>query len=228
MFTRYAIYYTPDVGTALAEFGTDWLGWDSASGESRAHGEFGNGGIAEATKTPRKYGFHGTIKPPFRLAEGCTAEELAKALATLCAQSAPVVLEGMALARLGRFLALVPVGDVGSLAALAANAVQELDRFRAPATEAELAKRRKSRLSPAQDANLIAWGYPYVLDQFRFHMTLTGALDDTARANVHATLQKPLSNLDLTPYTMTGLTLLGEDSSGKFHQIQRFSLKGNA
>lgn len=228
MFTRYAIYYTPDVSTALAEFGADWLGWDSASGESSAHGEFGNGGIAEATKTPRKYGFHGTIKPPFRLVEGCTAEELAKALASLCAMSAPVVLEGMALARLGCFLALVPVGDVGSLAALAANAVQELDRFRAPATEAELAKRRKSRLSPAQDANLIAWGYPYVLDQFRFHMTLTGALDDIARANVHATLQKPLSNLDLTPYTMTGLTLLGEDSSGKFHQIQRFSLKGNA
>ena len=223
MFTRYAIYYTPDARTPLAEFGADWLGWDSASGQDRPHG---SDDIAAMTQTPRKYGFHGTIKPPFRLAEGASADALAQALADLCAQAAPVTLDGLTLARLGRFLALVPTGDAAALAALAATAVQHLDLFRAPATAAELAKRRASRLSPAQEANLQAWGYPYVLDQFRFHMTLTGPLDATARAHAFAALQAPLSKLDLRPHHITGLTLLGEDEEGRFHQIRRYSLSG--
>jgi putative phosphonate metabolism protein len=226
MFTRYAIYYTPEDGTPLAEFGANWLGWDSARGVARAHPDCADLDVGAITATPRKYGFHGTIKPPFRLATGHSADDLAEALARLCADAGPVTLDGLHLSGLGRFLALVPVGDAAPLAQLAARAVQELDSLRAPPTEAELAKRRGARLSAAQDANLVRWGYPYVLDQFRFHMTLTGPLNTDIAALAEAALRAPVAALPLVPYHMTGLTLLGEDGQGMFHQIHRYALTG--
>ena len=226
MFTRYAIYYTPEPGTPLAEFGATWLGWDSAAGVARGQPNANGLDVAQITATPRKYGFHGTIKPPFRLAEGMTAQGLADAVAGLCADAASVTLEGLKLARLGRFLALVPSGDASALGTLAGRAVQELDAFRAPPNEAELAKRRASRLSDAQEAHLLRWGYPYVLDQFRFHLTLSGKLEANVIAQVQSALGEPVSALDLAPYTINGLPLLGEDDAGKFHQIHRYALTG--
>lgn len=226
MFTRYAIYYTPEPGTPLADFGASWLGWDSARGTPCAHPRMTGLDVAAITATPRKYGFHGTIKPPFRLAEGATAQGLSDAIADLCADSAPVVLEGLMLARLGRFLALVPLGDAGALGALAARTVQDLDAFRAPPNDAEMAKRRAARLNPAQEAHLLRWGYPYVLDQFRFHMTLTGPLDSETSNRVEAALAEPIRALELAPFQITGLTLLGEDGTGQFQQIHRYTLSG--
>ncbi|MEQ3727861.1 MAG: DUF1045 domain-containing protein [Tateyamaria sp.] len=226
MFTRYAIYYTPAPGTPLAEFGAKWLGWDSAAGAAQPHPSMDGLDVAQITATPRKYGFHGTIKPPFRLAEGMTAQGLADAVATLCADAAPVTLEGLELARLGRFVALVPSGDASALGALAGRAVQELDAFRAPPNDAELAKRRASRLSAAQETHLMRWGYPYVLDQFRFHLTLSGKLEADVCERVQRALAAPVSALDLAPYRINGLTLLGEDDAGKFHQIHRYALTG--
>ncbi|WP_254684906.1 DUF1045 domain-containing protein [Tateyamaria omphalii] len=226
MFTRYAVYYTPEVDTPLAAFGAAWLGWDSVAGRAETHPPVAAIDVAAVTGTPRKYGFHGTIKPPFRLAEGQTADGLQAALAALCASAAPVTLQGLDLARLGRFLALVPQGDATPLATLAARAVQELDRFRAPPTDAELAKRRAARLTPAQDAHLVRWGYPYVMDEFRFHLTLSGRLDEDTMDRTEAALIPLLAPLDLSPYHITGLTLLGEDDAGMFHQIQRYALTG--
>ncbi|MEL7260424.1 MAG: DUF1045 domain-containing protein [Pseudomonadota bacterium] len=226
MFKRYAIYYTPAPGSALADFGAAWLGWDSATGRAVAHPDAAGLDVAAITGTPRKYGFHGTIKPPFRLAEGQTADALAAELAALCADAAPVTLDGLTLARLGKFLALVPDGDAAALAHLAARAVQELDHFRAPATDAELAKRRAARLSPAQDALLVQWGYPYVLDEFRFHLTLSGRLEADVAAAAEKALTPMLAELSLRPYGITGLTLLGEDEDGMFHQITRYALTG--
>jgi len=226
MFTRYAIYYTPAPGTPLAEFGARWLGWDSARGVTLPPLAAEGLDVAQITARPRNYGFHGTIKPPFRLADGATAQGLSDAVETLCADAAPVHLQGLKLARLGRFLALVPAGDATALATLAARAVQELDGFRAPASEAELARRRTARLSAAQDMHLLRWGYPHVLDQFRFHLTLTGPLDQHVAAQAERALAAPIAALDLAPYAITGLTLLGEDHSGRFQQIHRYTLTG--
>lgn len=226
MFKRYAIYYTPEATSPLADFASAWLGWDSAAGAVVAHPSVNGLDVAAVTDTPRKYGFHGTIKPPFRLAQGQTLDVLTAALARLCADARPVTLDGLELARLGRFLALVPTGGTSSLAALAALAVQELDVFRAPPTEAELAKRRAGNLTPAQDAHLVRWGYPYVLDQFRFHLTLTGKLDKPTIALAENTLATCLAQLELSPYRIDSLTLLGEDTDGLFHQIHRYALTG--
>ncbi|MGH1445927.1 MAG: DUF1045 domain-containing protein [Cognatishimia sp.] len=226
-FQRYAIYYTAPPGP-LADFGAAWLGWDVATGLPVRHpiiqGLKDN--IAEITETPRKYGFHGTIKPPFRLTEGCTSHDLAISTKALCRELAPVTLDGLELAQLGRFLALVPKGDTTALADLAAAAVQTLDQFRAEPSDAELAKRRQANLSARQDANLVKWGYPYVMEDFRFHLTLTGKLEKKRAARVLQALAPALVNTLPKPFEINHMTLAGEDSAGRFHTIEQFELKG--
>lgn len=223
-FNRYAIYFTPQAGTALHAFGAQLLGWDPVEGARVAHLDLPGVDVAAITATPRKYGFHATLKPPFRLVPGTSADDLAQALQALAGRTAPVTLPGLAAARLGQFLALVPVGDASALSALAARVVVELDRFRAPASEEELARRRAARLTRAQEENLVKWGYPYVLDEFRFHMTLSGRLEDPAA--VLEALRPRVHALGLSPFTIPSLTLLGEDFDGMFHEVARFELTG--
>lgn len=226
MFQRYAIYFTPSPDTPLARFGAAWLGWDSASGVREGHPQAPGLDVATITATPRKYGFHGTIKPPFVLADGMQPNDLESALRMLCAHAAPVHLEGLELSRLGSFLALTPKGDAHALGALAAKAVEDLDPFRAPPSDDELARRRSRHLSPAQEANLSQWGYPYVRDQFRFHLTLTGRMTPELGDAVIARLQPEFDAMALAPYRIDALTLLGSDADGHFHQLHRVALSG--
>ncbi len=226
MSIRYAIYFTPEVRSDLAEFGAAWLGWDSATGQDRDHPSAPGLDVATITKKPRKYGFHGTIKPPFFLAGGMTFEDLETAFRKLCAELPAAALPGLKLARLGRFMALVPDGPADNLAAIAARAVKELDAFRKPPSEDELARRRASNLSAAEEANLSQWGYPHVLDQFRFHLTLTGQLEADVAGMVERRLSPDIERLSLSPYKIDALTLLGSDAHGRFHQLHRVALSG--
>ena len=226
-FKRYAIYYAPEPGP-LATFAGAWLGWDPERGAEVAHPAVAAlpRPVAELTETPRKYGFHGTIKPPFRLAEGQSIEALHAAVGALCARLAPVTLEGLDLSRLGSFLALTPKGDTGALAELAGTVVQGLDSFRAPLSEAEIAKRNPGKLTPAQRALLETWGYPYVLDEFRFHLTLTGKLSGDEAEAVKAALAPVVAPLLPVPFRVTSLCLFGEAEDGRFHLLHRYTLSG--
>jgi len=125
-------------------------------------------------------------------------------------------------------LALRPLGDETELNALASTCVASLDNFRAPPTAAELTRRRAKGLSPEQDATLIRWGYPYVMEHFRFHITLTGRLAaDQIEAVVHV-LNQNLSPQLPSPFDLSELALVGEADDGQFHVIERFSLSGPA
>lgn len=224
MYERYAIYFTPQGD--LANLGAAWLGWDLTQGCAVTHPEVAGLDVATITETPRKYGLHGTIKPPFVLADGKAAEELMDEMETLCRTLAPVTLEGLELAALGRFLALVPLGDQSALALMAGSVVQSLDTFRAAPSEAELTRRRQANLTPAQDAHLVRWGYPYVLDQFRFHITLTSKLPKAQVAQVRDAIAPLFSSHLGTPYRIGSLTLAGQRSDGMFEEIHRYALTG--
>jgi hypothetical protein len=130
------------------------------------------------TEAPRRYGFHGTLKPPFALAPGCELDELRAALSRLAQTARAFSLPSLELTEIGHFLALVPSDPCDALTDLADTCVTELDEFRAPPSESELARRRASRLTERQSLLLQRWGYPYVLDEFRFHMTLTDSIAD--------------------------------------------------
>lgn len=226
-FTRYAIYYAPPPGP-LAEFGARWLGWDSEAGDVAGHPVVPGlpRPVAEITERPRKYGFHGTLKPPFRLAGGCEVADLHAAMEALAPQLAPVRLEGMRLARLGRFVALVPEGPVEGLARLAATLVEALDGFRAAPSAEELTRRRAGGLTPRQDENLRRWGYPYVMEEFRFHLTLSGPLPEAEGEAVVAALAAPLGPIVPRPFPIGEVCLFGEGQDGRFHNLHRYRLGG--
>ena len=226
-FSRYAIYYAPPPG-ALSDFGASWLGWNAQTAKPQAHPQLSGlpRPVSDLTKQPRKYGFHGTLKPPFRLAQGRSAQELNTQLDELATTLPPLRLPGLTLRRIGSFLALVPNAPSEDLAQLAARVVKDLDAFRAPPTEAELAKRRRARLSPAQEAHLKRWGYPYVLDQFRFHLTLTGPLKPEDDTDVENVLSQALKLLLPHPFEITELCLFAERPDGFFEILRRVKLTG--
>ncbi len=226
-FRRFAIYYAPGKG-ALADFAADWLGWNPATGQARRHPAVAGlpCPVADITATPRKYGFHGTIKPPFRLADGSSRTALEQDLADLATTLAPARLDGLALHPLGRFLALTPEGCPRALTALAARVVRGLDAHRAPAPPDELARRRARGLGPAQEENLLRWGYPYVMEEFRFHMTLTGKLPRADLRAVEDALRPILIPLLPRPFMLDTLCLFGEDEAGRFHLLNRYALTG--
>ncbi len=223
-FKRYAIYFAPEPGP-LANFGASWLGWDPVTGKAVAHPDLPCD-VAQITRTPRKYGFHGTIKPPFRLAQGVDIGTLHGAVQALAQTQAPVVLEGLALTRLGSFLAITPVGDASALAALAGAFVTELDTFRAPLSDTEIARRNPDRLSTVQRDLLTRWGYPYVLDEFRFHLTLSGRLPADQAGDVADLLRPILAPMLPTPFPINSLCLFGEAEDGMFHHLHRYRLSG--
>ncbi|OHV50057.1 MULTISPECIES: DUF1045 domain-containing protein [unclassified Pseudofrankia] len=163
------------VAGELREKAEQWLG-RGVSGEPVTPGVpagWTRETVDAMTVDARRYGFHATLKAPFRLAEGRTPEDLDDALARFAAGRAAVMIPRLSLTRLGDFFALVPGAEAAELYALAEAVVTGFDGFRAPATEAELARRRPASLTPRQRELLRAWGYPYVLDEFRFHLTLT-------------------------------------------------------
>lgn len=226
-FTRYAIYFTPPPGP-LAAFGASWLGWDTGTGQPVAYPDIAGlpCPVAEITETPGRYGLHATIKPPFRLAGGCCEADLIGALEAFCAQHGAATAEKPELARMGRFLALVPADSTGALNGLAAAVVRDLDGFRAPPGEAELARRRKAGLSARQERHLLSWGYPYVMEDFRFHITLTGRLPKSQIGPVKEVLTRHFGPLLPDPFVIDGLSLMGEDATGRFHLIRRCILNG--
>jgi putative phosphonate metabolism protein len=224
-FRRYAVYYTPPPGP-LADFGAAWLGWDIARGHPVPHKPADFKALPDVTETPRRYGFHATIKPPFALAQGTDGEALAEAATALARSLPPARADGLRLSCIGRFLALTPEGDSHEIDTVAAAFVRDLDSFRAPPSDADLARRRAAGLSPAQESHLVRWGYPYVLDEFRFHMTLSGPLAPAETAQTEAVLAPQLADVLPRPFVIEDMTLAGEDADGRFHELSRHALSG--
>ena len=231
MSTRYAVYLAPPPDSPLWRFGSRVLGRDAATGEAIAG--FAPRGVSQAdwralTAEPRRYGFHATLKAPFALVEGAASEELESAVAQLAASVAPFDLGALQVSALsfggGGFLALTPAAPPPALGELEARAVRELDRFRAPPTAAELARRRPDRLTPRQRGYLSAWGYPYVLEEFRLHFTLSGAMETPAP--LAAAIAEAFAAAVVAPQVqIDALTLFVQQDGGDFRLRRRFALK---
>ncbi|SEL21365.1 putative phosphonate metabolism protein [Bosea lupini] len=188
---RYALYYAPAAESALWRFGSATLGYDAVTGaDVDLAVPPGYEGLdwSEITAEPRRYGFHATLKAPFELANGRNEGALRAFARNYVAGRPPVRLAGLSINALGRFIALTPSEPSEELQRFAFDIVQAFEPFRAPLSQADLARRLQSPLTPAHRAYLEAYGYPYVGDAFRFHMTLTGSLPDAEVASVKAAL----------------------------------------
>lgn len=222
-YTRLAVFYAPPEGSEMARAGARWLGWDAAQGVALPQPELGLD-MPGTTSTPRKYGLHGTLKPPMRLTT--SADAFLNAVETFAQTQNPVEFGPLRLRTLGSFLAIVPDRQSDALTALAADIVQNLDPFRAPLTETDLARRRTSGLTANQDALLARWGYPYVLDEFRFHITLSGKLDKAMMQDAFRAADAWFAPALAEPHVLSDLAVFGEDAQGMFHIVKRFPLAG--
>jgi putative phosphonate metabolism protein len=171
---RYAIYYAPARGSLLHRLGSSWLGRDAYTGEELEQPDIA--GIKTITPEPARYGLHATLKAPFRLKDGVHASTVQEAVAALSLVQSSVKVSNLLLTAENGFLALVPHKTQAALYHLAERCVRELDQYRAPLTSTEIARRQNGGLTPQQNQHLLAFGYPYVLDEFKFHITLTNQL----------------------------------------------------
>ena len=189
---RYAIYFAPPEGSELERVCSAILGRCARTGvalKQPAIPGIEPARLAELTASPRHYGLHATLKPPFFLAEQHDETELLENAAMIALKTRPFDLPGLELARIGSFLALTLTAPCPDLEDLARICVTVPDPMRRPPRPDELARRRAKGLTPNQERLLDLWGYPYVLEEMRFHLTLTGGIHDPAeRDHIHTAL----------------------------------------
>jgi Protein of unknown function (DUF1045) len=174
--SRVALYYAPVPDDPLWSRGNAWMGRDPATGATLAEPEVA--GLHAITRDAARYGFHGTLTPPMRLRDGVSFADFAVATRAVASGIPRFSLPPLAVTDLFGFLALTETEPSPSLQAYADACIAGVDHLRVPIMNEELARRRGARLAPAEDANLVRWGYPYVFATWFFHLTLTRKLSD--------------------------------------------------
>lgn len=214
---RYAICFTPTASDPLSLVAANWLGRNVYSGEMVEPPAIRGLGIHEIafhTALPRRYGFHGMLKAPFRLAEEASEPLLLRDLMRFSGSFVPFEIPRLEVARLGNFYSLTPSRLCEPLNYLAAALVQEFDRFRAPLSEVEIECSDPDELSAAQFANLHRWGDPYVMDEFRFHMTLTGPVSHGDMPRIERVLRDFFEPVLAEPVMVANVALMMEEGAG--------------
>ncbi len=215
-YKRYAVYFSPAAETALAKFGSEWLGLDTESGKIQTS-------PSPYVESPRRYGFHATLKAPMRLSDGASFNDFRSSVKGLASQLTSAELGVLKPDQIGDFLALITDGKYQeAVSDIAWRCTKELDVLRAPLSEEERNKRKN--LTPAESENLEQWGYPYVNNSFRFHMTLTSSLtqDDLISAKKIVAPMVPKEKTRLN-----SICIFGDPGSLRpFEFVERFDLKG--
>lgn len=222
---RYAIYFTPPKGHALTVAASRWLGRDAFDNrvvEQSSVSGFSSDDIFALTAEPRRYGFHATLKAPFSLKEGETEEGLIDAFEDFCANTAAFDIPNVIVGQLEPFFAVVPDQVYPQLQDFTASVVQHFERFRAPLSEADIARRKPEKLSERQRQLLAQWGYPYVMEEFRFHMTLTGPVDAAQSPAMRDALESVFADFTHRALPVSGLGLFVEQSRGAPFTVLRW------
>ena len=228
IFERYAVYWAPEEGEPLRAFGAAWLGHDPASEDPVLHRErLGlTPEVADVlTAEPRRYGLHATLKAPFRLKPDLCSADLVKAIAMLARSIPAFSAAPLRLTNLNGFLALCSALPSSEIDALARRCVTGLDALRAPLSADERVRRKPQYLKPAQLKLLDTWGYPHVLEHFRFHITLTKRLTESERTLVQPPLETATRPFCAEPFHIGSIALFGDPGDGRpFRLVQRFPL----
>lgn len=222
---RYAIYFTPPADDPLTIAASHWLGYDAFSGEERPFPDnigLPEGRMSAVTAAAARYGFHATLKAPFRLAENVTPSALEAAFDVFCRKARPFEIPEIALGQLGKFYALVPAAPCEPLQAFAAETVEYFEPMRAPLLNDEIARRKPETLTETQRDNMMRWGYPYVFDEFQFHMTLTGPVTGTDAHVVETAIAEYFAPFDGKPLSIAGIGLFVEERRGAPFAIRRW------
>jgi hypothetical protein len=228
---RYAVYFAPAPETALWDFGRRVIGYDSYRPTARAPQSYSNLGALlspDDLSEPARYGFHATLRAPFELSPAHSADHLLELARNFAKSRDAVSIGALQVTQMSGFIALVPTSPPPALAELAASCVRSFEPIRAPLSTTDRTRRLMSPLTPRQIGYVDTWGYPYVLEDFTFHMTLTGRLDEETGMKAMTAL-KVLHAKISADVTIDAITVL-EQTTRKcpFRVIERFPFAGTA
>lgn len=213
MTERFAIYFAPGRDSLLGQRAEAWL----AQPELEA-----------LTVSARRYGFHATLKAPMALAAGVDRAQVEMAVAEFAGRNAAVEME-LAARLIDGFLALTAEPQSQELTDFAASVVVALEPLRALLAPAERARRLRAPLSARQIELLDRYGYPYVLEEFQFHMTLTDRLATEQREPMRKRAADWFAEALAEPVVLDRLVLFYEAEPGAaFRRLDDFVLKGAA
>lgn len=229
MTARYAVYFAPAPTSDLWRLASAVIGRDAVTGAAvafPAEPPCDGADWGRITADPRRYGFHATLKAPFELVDGVDGEMLRGAARAFAADRVPFVMPRLAVRTMGDFVALTPEAPNADLQRLAADAVVAFEPFRAPLDAFDRARRVASLTEPRHVAAVDRWGYPWVFEDFRFHMTLTGRLVAERREPVRAALAALFTTVDLS-VPVDAITLFEQpERSAPFRVMETFPFRG--
>lgn len=215
---RYAIYYTPDAEDALTLAANKWLGRDAMTGKDvkRASkiSSLSDDAFDASMANARRYGFHGTLKAPFELAQDKDLADLEEEVEAFASMMDPFLLPNFVIGQLGPFFALQLEEPSLQLAGVAADIVRKFDHFRAPMSKEDFERRNPEKLSVSQRQNLMEWGYPYIFDDFRFHITLSDPIENGVAGEYRAALTDHFGAHLKKPYQFSALSIFVEPERG--------------
>lgn len=228
---RYAVYYAPERDSALERLGSSLLGRDIYTGGFLPQPDLGSIPAVDLfclTRDARRYGLHATLKPPFFLRPGVTEEDLVQAAEAFAAARRPLPLPALEVGGVGSFFALVmhprtgaEAEDAENIRLMAQETVCFFDQFRAHPSEEEINRRRKKGLTPRQETYLLRWGYPYVFDEFRFHITLTDSVREPGLADELETGLRSYMASAREDNRMEAVCICRSDQKGNFTILHR-------
>jgi hypothetical protein len=214
MTQRFAIYFAPARESALWRAAESW---------------FMQPDLPPISVSARRYGFHATIKAPMALADGLDRTGLEMALAEFASRRTPVTVGRLAPTPIGGFLALTATPQPQALTDFAAEVVTAFEPFRAPMTAEDRSRRLGAPLTARQVELTDRYGYPYVLEEFLFHMTLTDRLEAGTLGAMRARAAAWFAEALGAPIVLDRLVLFHEAEPGAaFRRLDDHVLTGGA
>ncbi len=233
-YSRFAIYYAPPKGSVLEEFGKYWFGWDPLvakfiNNKQRINylNRFGIKNLKSIDNNilmAKKYGFHGTLIPPFKLNNNYNRKKLFKKIEVVAKKYKKFNFYKFKLKKIDNFYAFVQSKKNNNINKLSNRLVRELFKFRSPLTKKEIDRRNPSKLSKLQLSILYKWGYPYLMSQFNFHMTLASEVSGN---KLYFELKKIEKNKEIIlneTNDFDKIYIFGENQKGMFENLENFSL----
>ncbi len=227
---RYALYFSPVSTSLLWQLGCKWLGYEALTRQLIKQDPvpgIDTARLYEITRAPMHYGLHATLKAPFRLVDSFCEMDLRSAIRMFTDTRLSFVIPPLVIRLINDCLCLCPEYQPSELITFGADCVRNFDRFRMPLTGAELGRRKAEMLDSVEEKYLERWGYPYVLDKFRFHITLTGKVQNPfERQRIQARLEKMFAPVLGETLEIDAVSLFREPTPGQnFSCIDRFPMK---
>ncbi len=224
MHKRYAIYYLPPKGSDLETFGAKWFGYDITKGQAIEPMQVHEFNLNQMTQIARAYGFHATLVAPFPLRKKFEYEDFRKKVSKLANQSKSFPIAPLRFKSLSGHLTLIPKHNAIEMNLLEERLVTKLNKFRKKKSGEAFKKRLQVKLNALEREYLDDYGYPYVLDHFRFHFTLSDRAEKAQRNVLIEYLERHFSETLAKPQVIEELAIVGEREDGYFEEIERLAL----